>query len=81
MKDYVKYLTYGFTVAASFIWLLHEPDPPIAFDNMMENDEQAQKALDIMFARGGEVLDIELAEILQHIYDLSQMYKIDIFAK
>lgn len=46
-------------------------------DEVFVSEEHAQEIIKTVLSRGGEKLDIELAEIIQQLYDLSKKHKIE----
>lgn len=73
---------YGFGIAAFFQWMLYSKniEDRLIVQNMNEDEENNRKILENIFKIGGKTLDIELAELLLHIYQLGKSLNIDCFS-
>lgn len=69
LKEYVRYLPYGLTIAGSFLYLIHEP-----IDNLY--DDHFKMSLDDVlkdaYSRGGKIIDFELCALVVDIFKLHQ---------
>ncbi|XP_059621002.1 uncharacterized protein LOC132264724 [Phlebotomus argentipes] len=74
LEEYAKYLPFGYSVAASFIPILHCPlDDPVA--NMLKfspDNEEFEGFMAEMLALGGEIVNRELRGLIEDMYTLQQ---------
>lgn len=69
LKEYVRFLPYGLTIAGSFLYSIHAPvDFYIADSSTITANEVIRDA----YARGGKAVDFELCALVVDMFRLHQ---------
>lgn len=68
LKEYVRYLPYGLTIAGAFLYSIHEPTNFYDDDFKMSLDDALKDA----YSRGGKAIDFELCALVVDIFQLHQ---------
>lgn len=71
LNEYVLYLPFGLSIAASFINILHVPVEDSWSPEQNEADE-----IDDAYNRGGEVVDRELRALVEDTYKFYQKFNL-----
>lgn len=75
MREYAEYTPFGFSIAASFLLFLHEPD-------LMTYEEFASISLvddqHNSYERGGETINRELRGLVKEMYDFHKRFGINL---
>ncbi|XP_058451933.1 uncharacterized protein LOC131430751 [Malaya genurostris] len=72
-KEYARYITYGFSIACSFLGILHEPQE----DKFAMESMSTEEIIEDVMKRGGAALDNELSAMVYEMYELHKYYGID----
>ncbi|XP_055716490.1 uncharacterized protein LOC129810190 [Phlebotomus papatasi] len=75
LKEYAKYLPFGYSIAASFIPMLHCPvaDPLADMQEYSMDNENVDELLAKNLSIGGEIVNRELRSIICDIYNLQKL--------
>lgn len=68
LREYVRYLPFGLTIAGSFLYSIHEPIDFYNGDFKMSLDDTLKDA----YSRGGNAIDFELCALVVDIFQLYQ---------
>lgn len=68
LKEYVRYLPFGLTIAGSFLYSIHEPIDFYGNDLKMSMDDVFKD----IYSRGGKAIDFELSALIVDIFQLHQ---------
>lgn len=71
MREYLRLLPFGYSVAASFISILHDPMEIEMSADILETEQAFREMLD----RGGEPVDRELAALVNDMYQLEMRFR------
>lgn len=71
LREYLRLLPFGYSVASTFISLLHVPLDGSFTPEIIEGDE----AFAEMLRRGGEPVDRELAALIHDMYQLKKRFE------
>lgn len=74
MQEYLRLLPFGYSVASTFIPMLHVPLEADFSTDIIETEEAFRE----MLSRGGETVDRELAALVNDIYQLEKRINADI---
>ncbi|XP_067634162.1 uncharacterized protein [Eurosta solidaginis] len=78
LSEYRRYLFFGLSTAAYFLFQLAEPDQVSSEEFLTSEDDPEELRQDIL-TRGGEVVDRELSHQMKELFDFAQKYSLDIF--
>lgn len=74
LREFTRYSPFGFTIAASFLQILHEP-----MDNFFVMEEMTlEETIQDTMTRGGAKLDKELAAQVYEMYKLHERFGMDL---
>lgn len=68
LKEYVRYLPHGLTIAGAFLYYIHEPNDFYGDDFRMSLDDTLKDA----YTRGSKAIDFELSALVADIFQLHQ---------
>ena len=77
LKEYARLLPYGYSIASSFLALIHEPDTEL-ISKFTNNDIQMSELIEDFMKRGGYNVDKELAAIIYEMYTMQKEFKLDL---
>lgn len=69
LKEYVRYLPFGLSIAGSFLYELHSPIPP--YDKGCDTPDEITRDA---FERGGKTVDTELRALIVDMFQLNEKH-------
>lgn len=73
MKEYIRYLPFGYSIASSFVAMCLEP-----IGDVMDLDLNSTDLANNMLTLGGEVVDRELRALVCDMYSLFTEYGMEL---